>query len=110
MIEWAAEAAAALLRPASRRGGKSSLKNTIQVRSILIQVRFSAQETGACPLCKSFEYCPLLAQIRQAVESGPSGGPDEVLEVVIYRCPRFKESHADHVPADRSPGADRSRD
>jgi hypothetical protein len=56
-----------------------------------MNVLFSGQNTGACPLCKKWKECNILKMINGSVKNLGSTEKDDVLEVVIYRCPYFEE-------------------
>lgn len=57
-----------------------------------IDIRFSTQNTGACPICKKLDGCKILSHIEEAiVNSDVSLQNDNKMDVVIYRCPEFIE-------------------
>ncbi len=54
-------------------------------------IKFSSQGTGACPLCSNFEDCKILAKTEKTLQKVVDDKNDDVMEVVIYRCPEFTE-------------------
>lgn len=58
-----------------------------------MEVNFSKQGTGACPLCKHFLYgrCHILSGLSRAANEQVQRKYDYVMEIVIYRCPEFEE-------------------
>jgi hypothetical protein len=60
--------------------------------SIMIDVRFSIQKTGACFLCKNFVGCGILKTIEKTIKDmNISSNNDNKMDIVIYRCPEFEE-------------------
>lgn len=56
-----------------------------------MEIKFSSQETGACPLCEKYDNCRILKRMRQVFLDEVTEKYDNQMEVVIYRCPEFKE-------------------
>ena len=65
-----------------------------------MEIKFSSQGTGACPLCRNFKNCKILAKTGASLKKTVKEKHDEVMEVVIYRCPEFTEiaHQEDSVP------------
>ena len=57
----------------------------------MMEIKFSAQSTGACPLCRRFETCHILSEMRKTLSECCSPVSDDTMELVVYRCPEFKE-------------------
>jgi len=57
----------------------------------MIEIKFSAQSTGACPICKRFDNCHILQALRKTLAETCSPVSDDTMELVVYRCPEFKE-------------------
>lgn len=55
-----------------------------------MEITFSPRGTGACPLCKKIDRCPLKKRYAEslAAHKPNSGNP---FEIVIYVCPYFIE-------------------
>ncbi|MBI9107547.1 MAG: hypothetical protein JEZ04_12445 [Spirochaetales bacterium] len=56
-----------------------------------MDIRFSSQGTGACPLCKYYKGCKILKKMKQVFLEEVKALNDNALEAVIYRCPHFEE-------------------
>ena len=57
----------------------------------MIQVKFSPQSTGACPICARYRRCDIIDDIRESTQKNCAAVADDTMEIVIYRCPEFKE-------------------
>ena len=57
-----------------------------------MKIKFSDQGTGACPLCSKYERCEILKNAEISFLRNVKEENDEVMEVVIYRCPEFVEA------------------
>lgn len=55
-----------------------------------MKVIFSPRETGACPLCRKVDRCPLKKRFTDSLHDHESvnGG---CFEIVVYVCPYFIE-------------------
>jgi hypothetical protein len=56
-----------------------------------MDVNFNTQGTGACPLCRNYESCGILKEAEKVFLNTVEEKYDDVMEVVIYRCPEFEE-------------------
>lgn len=56
-----------------------------------VDIRFSALDTGACPFCVRYNQCHVIDSFKESIEKTISPKFDNVMEVVIYRCPEFEE-------------------
>lgn len=52
-------------------------------------VVFSVQSNGECPDCKNFKKCIILKSIKTALDQTERPFVTDVMEMVIYRCPKF---------------------
>ncbi len=57
----------------------------------MIDVNFSVQSTGACPMCRRLKNCDILKEIDNVVQETCAPVSDSTMEIVVYRCPEFKE-------------------
>lgn len=57
----------------------------------MINVVFSSQNTGACPMCKNKSDCRILESLKKTSYEVVKEKYDDQMEVVIYRCPEFRE-------------------
>jgi hypothetical protein len=57
----------------------------------MIDVNFSIQSTGACPMCRRFQTCDILKEFEIVVQKTCAPVADSTMEIVVYRCPEFKE-------------------
>jgi hypothetical protein len=58
----------------------------------MIDIKFSTQSNGACPMCRRFGNCDILKEIDNVIQELCAPVSDNTMEIVIYRCPEFKES------------------
>ncbi|MDC7227706.1 MAG: hypothetical protein PQJ61_13160 [Spirochaetales bacterium] len=56
-----------------------------------MDVKFSVQGTGACPLCLHRSDCRIIRKTARQLSRNVKEKHDEVMELVIYRCPEFEE-------------------
>lgn len=56
-----------------------------------MEIRFSAQGNGACPLCISYKNCKILEKMTALLLEEVKEKSDSRFEAVIYRCPEFVE-------------------
>lgn len=56
-----------------------------------MEIRFSAQGNGACPLCTKYGKCEILNKMTEVFKKEVKEYSDTMLEAVIYRCPEFEE-------------------
>ncbi|MBN1523789.1 MAG: hypothetical protein JW904_04855 [Spirochaetales bacterium] len=57
----------------------------------MVHVHLNERNNGACPLCQRRLDCGIISEITKACEKKAKPLNDEEMEVVIYRCPMFKE-------------------
>ena len=55
-----------------------------------MNVTFSARGTGACPLCRKMDRCPLRKRFAASLSNHEAGKGDD-FEIVVYVCPYFVE-------------------
>ena len=55
-----------------------------------IKIKFNSQDNGACPHCKKIYNCTILANMRKLLYDSVNPYSDDIMELVIYRCPEFK--------------------
>ena len=58
-----------------------------------MDIKFSAQGTGACAICTKKNKCRILMKTEELLSKKVTAKNDDVMEIVIYRCPEFVESH-----------------
>ena len=56
-----------------------------------MEIKFSVQGTGACPICIYKSNCRIRRNAGAFLEKEVKEEHDEVMELVIYRCPEFVE-------------------
>ena len=56
-----------------------------------MEIKFSTQGTGACPLCHRYGDCRILKKMAEVFQEEASERHDNTVEAVIYRCPEFEE-------------------
>lgn len=56
-----------------------------------MEVRFSPKGTGACPHCVNKSKCKILSEATKGLADGVEARNDDVMEIVIYRCPEFED-------------------
>jgi len=59
-----------------------------------MEIRFSAQGNGACPLCIHYKNCKILKKMTALLLEEVKEKSDNRFEAVIYRCPEFIEHRA----------------
>ena len=62
-----------------------------------IDIRFSALDTGACPFCVKCDKCCVINSLKESIKKSISPRFDDVMEIVIYRCPEFEEKIEDNI-------------
>jgi hypothetical protein len=55
-----------------------------------MKVSLNPRDNGACPICERVDDCRIRAGLRDALAQMRPEGRHPV-ELVIYRCPQFKE-------------------
>ena len=68
-----------------------------------MEIRFSVQGTGACHICARKHRCEILKETEKVLSEKVKAINDDIMEIVIYRCPEFEESQSvtDSAPFDR---------
>lgn len=57
-----------------------------------MEVNFSMEGTGACPMCKKWRLCRIHNYLTTTINDVVEKKYDHVMEIVIYRCPEFEEN------------------
>ena len=55
-----------------------------------MRIEINQRGNGACPLCKNHNNCNIQTELRESIKRVDLKEEME-MELVIYRCPKFKE-------------------